>query len=128
MSDATKEQVIQAVVDGANERTQWSKWYRRNACAVHGVEPDATTSGVKIESKSTVSTPAPASTGTSSQATGGMPTWQKIAVAALLAGSGAGATYFLTRPTDEPPPPPAATTGPSSLYQDLEDQGLHLPR
>ena len=35
-----RERVVDALIDKVNRRGAWTDWYRKNACAVHGVEYD----------------------------------------------------------------------------------------
>lgn len=41
MSTTIKEKIVDAIVDRQQNRNLWNQWYRKNASAVHGVEPDS---------------------------------------------------------------------------------------
>lgn len=144
-------ELVSALADQLKERTRQARWYRRNACARHGVhfDDDPSPSELTVRhqhrhqhsgiEQTQASEPASVTDAGSSDrpidpespasaslppATRGLPKWLLPAIA------GAGMTLpwamvggkLLSRPEAAPAP-----VVQQSLLQDLEDRGFHLP-
>lgn len=125
-----KQKAVESLLQGVEDKRAWKDWYRRNACAKHGVqyeearEVDLSSPPPEPKSKPQVrARPTP-----QVQTVEPTPWWQgmagKAAALALVAALTGGGVYYATRPNPADPLPPEDPG--VTLYQDIQDQGLHI--
>lgn len=126
---ATKQKAVESLLQGVEDNRAWKDWYRLNACTKHGVQyKEAREVDLTEPQPQPQPQPKPRATAPpAAEPEQPNPLWglakTVLPLGLVAAAALAAAQFFNSTPTADPPPQEDPGV---SLYQDIQDQGLHV--